>query len=167
MTTPVSIRYATPEDINTIGFLAQQTWPIAYGSILSGDKIDYMLKLFYQPSSLVKQMLELKHSFILVEEEEEPLGFASFSPLPENGAYRIHKLYILPGKQGKGLGKAMIDYIQEAIQPLGASVLRVNVYRKNAAKVFYERLGFSVISEEDIDIGNGYFMNDYVMEKKI
>jgi len=38
------------------------------------------------------------------------------------------------------------------------------VNRQNNAKNFYEKLGFVVIKEEDIDIGNGYFMNDYVME---
>ena len=32
---------------------------------------------------------------------------------------------------------------------------------------FYEKLGFSVVGEEDIDIGQGYFMNDFVMEKKL
>ncbi|MGZ8545109.1 MAG: GNAT family N-acetyltransferase, partial [Flavisolibacter sp.] len=49
----------------------------------------------------------------------------------------------------------------------GATVLRLNVNRNNSARSFYEKLGFEMIGEEDIDIGNGYFMNDYVMEKKI
>ncbi|MEI9808163.1 MAG: hypothetical protein WDO16_09960 [Bacteroidota bacterium] len=39
--------------------------------------------------------------------------------------------------------------------------------RSNNAKLFYEKIGFIVIREEDIDIGNGYLMNDYVMEKQV
>ena len=34
-----------------------------------------------------------------------------------------------------------------------------------ASVAFYEKLGFQIIKEEDVDIGNGYFMNDYIMEK--
>jgi ribosomal protein S18 acetylase RimI-like enzyme len=49
----------------------------------------------------------------------------------------------------------------------GATTLQLNVNRNNPAKIFYEKLGFAVLNEEDIDIGNGYFMNDYVMQKMI
>ena len=49
----------------------------------------------------------------------------------------------------------------------GATVLQLNVNRHNTAKSFYEKLGFAVIKEEDIDIGSGYFMNDYIMEKRL
>jgi ribosomal protein S18 acetylase RimI-like enzyme len=54
-----------------------------------------------------------------------------------------------------------------AIKQKGATSLLLNVNRNNPTKGFYEKLGFTVIKEEDIDIGNGYFMNDYVMEKKV
>ena len=102
-----------------------------------------------------------------MEEEEEPIGFASWSPAAGPGVYKLHKLYVLPGRQGKGLGKAILEFISEDIAPLGARVLKLNVNRHNKARRFYEKLGFTVIGEEDIDIGNNYFMNDYVMEKRV
>ena len=55
--------------------------------------------------------------------------------------------------------------VTEEIKTLGGVSLQLNVNRNNKAKEFYERQGFAVIKEEDIDIGNGYLMNDYVMEK--
>jgi len=67
----------------------------------------------------------------------------------------------------KGAGKKLIEYIILAIKKAGATALQLNVNRMNAAKIFYEKLGFTVLYEEDIAIGNGYFMNDYIMEKKI
>ena len=36
-----------------------------------------------------------------------------------------------------------------------------------AAINFYKKNGFQIIREEDVDIGNGYYMNDYVMSKSI
>ena len=163
----ISIRFADIDDINTIGFLAQQIWPHAYANILTAGQLDYMLNLFYSPSSLKTQMLEQKHAFIIIEEQEGPLGFASYSRLADSSTFKLHKLYILANQQGKGLGKAIVDFIVNEIKPQEATVLQLNVNRNNKAKNFYERLGFTVIKEEDIDIGNNYFMNDYVMEKKL
>jgi diamine N-acetyltransferase len=160
------IRSADVEDINSIGFLAQQIWPAAYREILSDDQLRYMLNLFYSPIALREQMLDDRHSFLLVEEEEEPIGFASWSRVSEDGVYRLHKLYVLPEKQGKGLGKAILGYIFDDIVPSGARSLLLNVNRHNEARRFYEKIGFSVIGKEDIDIGNNYFMNDYIMEMR-
>jgi GNAT superfamily N-acetyltransferase len=158
-----SIRLAELDDINTIGWLAQQTWPATYGDIVSAEQLQYTLNLIYSPASLRRQILEDKHQFLLVEQDEEPIGFASWGPLAEPGVYKLHKLYVLPGIQGKGMGKAMLEFIFEDIR--GARALRLNVNRYNKARQFYEKMGFSVIREEDVDIGSGYFMNDFVMEK--
>ncbi len=168
MSSIVSVRIAGPEDIPTIGFLAQQIWPSTYKDILSAGQIDYMLNLFYHPDSLNAQMFEKNHVFVMEEDEDEqPLGFASYSLIKEPDIFKLHKLYVLPGLQGKGLGKLMLDFIAEQITSQGASALQVNVNRHNKATHFYEKLGFAVIGEEDIDIGNNYWMNDYIMEKKL
>ncbi len=177
MDSTLSIRFADLEDINTIGFLAQQIWPKAYQEILTPDRLSYMLNLFYSPVSLRRQMVEDKHSFLVAEEDKEPMGFASWSEIAGpgvdgsgllgTGVFKLHKLYVLPGRQGKGLGKAILEFILEDIRPQGAKALRLNVNRHNKARQFYEKMGFSVIGEEDVDIGNGHFMNDYIMELPI
>jgi GNAT superfamily N-acetyltransferase len=161
------IRPAGVEDINSIGFLAQQIWPVAYGEILSEDQLRYMLDLFYSPNALREQMVDNKHSFLIVEEGEEPIGFASWSRVSTDGVYKLHKLYVLPDRQGKGLGKAILGYIFDDIAPSGATLLLLNVNRNNKARKFYEKIGFSVTGKEDIDIGNNYFMNDYIMEMRV
>jgi diamine N-acetyltransferase len=160
----LSIRPAELDDINTIGFLAQQIWPDTYREILSTEQLRYMMNLFYSPASLRKQMVDDRHMFLVVEQEDEPIGFASWSDTDEPGIYKLHKLYVLPGRQGKGLGRALLQFIYDAIRPEGATALRLNVNRHNKARLFYERMGFAVIREEDINIGKGYYMNDYVME---
>lgn len=165
MNQTLSIRFAELDDINTIGWLAQQTWPQTYGNIISVEQMQYMLNLFYSPAALRRQLLEDKHQFLVVEQDEEPIGFASWSPMADPGVYRLHKLYVLPGIQGKGMGKAILNFIFDDIR--GARALRLNVNRYNKARQFYERMGFSVIGEEDVDIGHNFEMNDYIMEKVI
>ena len=95
-----------------------------------------------------------------------PIGFASYSEI-EPSVYKLHKIYVLTIHQGRGTGRFIMEHIIADILPKGATALQLNVNRNNNAKRFYEKLGFQVIAEEDIDIGDGYFMNDYIMEKKI
>lgn len=157
------IRTANKHDIPTIRELTFRIWPKTYGHILQQQQIDYMLDMMYSEAALEKQMAEQQHQFILFLEENTPLGFASFGALG-NGEWKLHKIYILPDQQGKGIGKQLVQHIVNTIKPLQAKALLLNVNKYNNAKQFYEKTGFEVIREEDIDIGNGYFMNDYVMQ---
>ena len=111
-------------------------------------------------------MTEDACQFIIVYEDGNPVGFASYS---EEGAQRwkLNKIYVLQNQQGKGTGKYVINYIIEEIKKKNANSLFLQVNRYNNAKAFYEKLGFMEIDFINLDIGNGYFMNDYVMEKKL
>ncbi|MFN8291838.1 MAG: GNAT family N-acetyltransferase [Chitinophagaceae bacterium] len=163
--TALSLRRAYEKDIPLIRDMTMKVWPQTYSTILTPDQISYMLNMMYSEQSLARQMKD-KHEFIIVDDGNEPVGFASFS-LQEPGVYKLHKIYMLPSIQGKGAGKFVIGEIIKAIARKGGQSLQLNVNRNNKAKEFYEKLGFTVIRQEDIDIGNGYFMNDYIMEKKI
>src|ERR1700722_7556001 len=133
--------FADDNDINAIGFLAQQIWPDTYGEILSTEQLNYMLDLFYNPDALSRQMQEDKHQFIIVEQGEEAIGFASWGPV-QPGIAKLHKLYVLPVGQGKGIGRAMLDFIYSILRDEGVSRLRLNVNRHNKAQQFYEKLRF-------------------------
>lgn len=159
------IRKAGTDDIPLIRDLTFRVWPQTYISILSEAQIDYMLEMMYSESSLIKQMMEEGCQFILVYDEKEAVGFASFSET-EPGIWKLHKIYILPNQQGKGTGRFALNYINNAIKQRNAKALQLQVNRYNKARDFYEKLGFTVIKVADVDIGNGYFMNDYVMEKR-
>jgi RsiW-degrading membrane proteinase PrsW (M82 family)/ribosomal protein S18 acetylase RimI-like enzyme len=164
-TASLRLRRAYEKDIPLIRDLTMKIWPQTYSTILSATQIDYMLDMMYSESSLQQQMKE-NHEFIIVNDGIEPVGFASFSLL-EPGVYKLHKIYVMPQNQGKGTGKFVINEILKVITMKSGKSLQLNVNRNNKAKDFYEKLGFVVIREEDNDIGNGYLMNDYVMEKKV
>lgn len=163
----LEIRPCGTENIPIIRSLAFAIWPDAYGDIITPQQMDYMLDMMYSEAALQKQM-NSGHQFIIGYYEDQPVAFASYSVAPNNNThYRLHKIYISTAMQGKGVGKHIIQYLLNDIQPKGALTIELNVNRHNKAKLFYEKLGFSVIRNEDNDIGNGYFMNDYVMQKTL
>lgn len=122
-----------------------------------------MLEMMYSEASLQKQMNE-GCQFMIVYDNEIPVGFASVQET-QPAIFKLHKIYILPSQQGKGTGRFVIDYILKDLKQKGASALQLQVNRFNKARNFYEKLGFSVIDQKDFDIGDGYFMNDYIMQK--
>ncbi|MDP9230476.1 MAG: GNAT family N-acetyltransferase, partial [Bacteroidota bacterium] len=155
-TMALRIHNASVNDINTIRELTFKVWPQSYASILTKEQIDYMLDLMYSEAALLHQMQQEKHSFIIIYDGELPVAFASYSEI-ESITWKLHKIYILSTQQGKGTGKFIIDHIIHDILPKGAKNLRLNVNRHNPAKGFYEKLGFHITSEDNIDIGRGYF----------
>ncbi len=161
----LQIRQATTADIGLIRRLTLQIWPTAYGKILSQEQLDYMLELMYAPATLQNQM-ETGNNFIIVQTEEIPVGFAAYYN-KGNNIWKLDKIYILPNQQGKGTGKFVINYIIEKIINENAAALQLQVNRANPAQYFYQKLGFEIIETADFDVGNGFFMNDYIMEKKL
>ena len=163
----IAIKPAELKDLKIIRQLAYDIWPSAYGRILSASQLAYMLHKIYSLSSLENQFSVLHHQFIIAFENESPIGFASFSAHENNLLiFHLHKIYVQPNQQGKNVGKQILDYVFNEIKNAGASALQLNVNRNNKAIDFYKKQGFQIIREEDIDIGEGYFMNDYVMEKR-
>ena len=160
------IKKAGIDDISLIRELTFRVWPQTYVPILSQEQIDYMLEMMYSQSSLQKQMTEDGCQFIVVYEDGNPVGFASYNE-EEPKRWKLNKIYILQNQQGKGTGKYVINYIIEEIKKQEASSLFLQVNQHNNAKIFYERLGFAEVGFINLDIGKGFFMNDFIMEKKL
>ena len=165
----LEIKKAGSKDIDIIQNLAYRIWPVAYKDMITAGQLKYMLELIYSTEALTKQQTDLQHRFILVYENDIAIGFASFSNKHpgDPAVYRLHKLYVLTDHQKKGIGRFLLNSIINEIRPAGAAKLELNVNRNNPALQFYNHCGFSFAREEDIDIGEGYFMNDYVMELKL
>src|SRR5690606_26293618 len=144
--------------------IAQQTWPDTFGKILSPAQIEYMLNWMYSLETLEQQAKE-GYQFFLAEEGAEKLGFAGIEVNNEPGKTKIHKIYILPSAQGRGVGKKLIQAIKEIALANNQTSLLLNVNKYNAGAIaFYEYLGFVNIKSEIIAIGNGYVMDDFVFE---
>ena len=164
--TGFQIRNADKTDVHVISTMAHAIWPDTYSQILSPPQLHYMLNLLYSEDSLRKQMDE-GHHFLIALSNAETVGFASYSHANKVGVFKVHKLYVHPMLHGHGFGKKILDRIVKDVTPKGAVALQLNVNRENRAINFYEKYGFKKVGEEDIAIGEGYFMNDFVMEKNL
>ena len=158
------IKKATIEDIPVIRAMASVVFPETYKEILTPDQIDYMMEWMYSEESLRRQMNEEGHIYYVAYREDEPAGYLSIQPEGEH-VYHLQKLYILPLFQGMQLGKQFFEQAINAIKALHPAPcqMRLNVNRHNKALTFYQRMGMVKVGEGDFPIGNGYYMNDYIM----
>lgn len=159
-----TIRKATVADCLLINQLAKEVFPATYRKILSPEQLDYMMEWMYAPSNLRKQMEEEGHVYFIALAEEEPCGYFSVQAQGED-LFHLQKIYVLPSFQGAHCGSFLfrkaIEYIKK-VHP-GACFMELNVNRDNPAVNFYKRMGMKVVHEGDFAIGNGYYMNDYIM----
>ena len=160
----MEILKAAETHIKPIIALAEKTWYATYSSLVPLDQIVYMLDLFYKEELLKEQLYDPKHHFLVMMEGNELLGYSHCIELEDK--VKLSKLYFSPEVQGKGLGKIMMEAIEADAKKLGFSIIELCVNRGNPAQHFYERMGFRVLHEIDIPIGD-YFMNDYVMQKPL
>ena len=159
------IRQLAKEELSKVQSIAHRTWPSTFANILSPEQIEYMLNWMYDLKMLESQ-LDKGHTFLLSEENGVELGFAGFElNYSEGPKAKLHKIYLLPEAQGKGAGKSLILEVAGRAKKSGQKSLLLNVNKYNQKAIdFYLKMGFQEIYKEVIDIGNGYVMDDVVME---
>ena len=160
------IRQLASTELNIIEDLANIIWPVSFKEMISSEQITYMLKWMYNPEKLKENNLN-GHHYAIYSENDKPLGFVSYELKKNQSKVRIHKLYVHHECQKKGIGKKLLEYAIKIGQDQKMTQLDLFVNRTNPAVSFYEFLGFTIEEEIDLDIGNGYFMNDYRMKLKI
>lgn len=152
-------------ETDIIAGLADRIWRAYYIEFISMEQIDYMLNRFYSRPSLLEQISE-GQEFYKIMDDDEVLGFVSISRKAEQ-EYFIHKFYILNNKHKKNIGSTVMNLIHDMIkmrEEAKATEIRLTVNRQNYKAInFYFKNGFRIERVADFDIGNGYFMNDFVM----
>ena len=159
-----TIRKATTEDIPLIHKMAQEVFPATYADILSPNQLDYMMEWMYSITNLHKQMEEEGHIYYIAFKGDIPAGYVSIQPEGED-LFHLQKIYVLPSFQGKHLGKLLFEQAVKAIKEIHPTPceMHLNVNRNNKALRFYEYMGMKKVDEGDFAIGNGYYMNDYII----
>ena len=163
------IRPAVEKDIPTIQNIATKAWYTTYGDILSENQSLYMLEMMYSQDSLIKQM-NAKQQFAiiydLIESKEIAIGFVAYEfNYQSKDIVKIHKLYLMPETKGKGLGKKLIQFVENQAKQHSIDKISLNMNKYNPSFGFYKHIGFEKVMEENINIGNGYVMEDFVLEK--
>lgn len=161
------IRKATKDDCPQIRQLAEQIFPATYKEIISQEQIDFMMDWMYSISNLNKQMDD-GHIYFLAYRETAPVGYVSVEQQNKD-LFHLQKIYVLGSEQGTGCGKFLfteaVKYIK-TVHPAPCT-MELNVNRENRAIRFYEHMGMHKARQGDFPIGNGYFMNDYIMSMEL
>ncbi|MFR3277132.1 GNAT family N-acetyltransferase [Phocaeicola plebeius] len=159
-----TIKKATLADIEVIRTLAAQTFPATYQHILTPEQIDYMIDWMYSSESLRNHMEKEHHIYYIAYEECEPAGYVSIQQ-EDTDLFHLQKIYVLPYFQKYKLGRQLFQQAIKGIKELHPEPCRMelNVNRQNPALGFYEHMGMKKVREGDFPIGNGYYMNDYIM----
>lgn len=164
---PFRILPASADDLPLVRTLADVIWREHYPSILEAAQIDYMLERMYAPTVLERELGE-GTAFDLAYVDERPVGFASYGPSGARHEWKLHKLYLLASERGRGVGAAMIERVEVRAHSAGAKTVVLQVNKRNRVAIrAYERAGYTVREAATFDIGGGFVMDDFVMERKL
>ncbi|GAB3248046.1 GNAT family N-acetyltransferase [Chitinimonas naiadis] len=161
------IRPATAADISVIIRLAHEIWHAHYPGIVSIEQIDYMLGQRYNEATLLEQLSGAEQWLDLALLDDRPVGFTQYLRIAP-GTIKLDKLYLLPELHGQGFGSRMLDHVEHRARELAGKQLTLAVNKQNEKAIAaYLRNGFSIADSTQVDIGQGFIMDDYVMVKPL
>ncbi|AGA59669.1 acetyltransferase [Thermobacillus composti KWC4] len=156
----------TPEDIETTARLADEIWKEHYISIITAEQINYMLDKFQSVPAISDQIGNQGYEYYLMLVDGDPAGYLAIKP--EASKLFLSKFYLLKAYRGRGFGSRAIGFLADLCKERKLSAIWLTVNRHNASSIaVYERNGFRIVRTQVADIGGGYVMDDYVMEKEV
>lgn len=163
---PRFIPVETPEQIVALAEMARGVWHEYFPPLLPEGQIDYMVERFQSEPALTRQISEEGYSYFFICEGKVPVGYTGVRP--DGGKLFLSKLYLTKGARGKGYAGETFRFLEERCRQLGLHALWLTVNRHNGhAIAVYRRKGLRIVRTQVTDIGHGYVMDDYVMEKEI
>ncbi len=166
----MSIRFQIAEksDIPLIQRLSRTIWQEHYPGIISPAQIEYMLEKMYSSAILRSEMENEGYRYVLVSDQDEPIGYLAFRHDDKTASILLSKIYLLPLYHEEGIGRQMLQYVKNDAATLGAKTIQLFVNKNNTKAIrAYERFGFEKAEAIVKDIGGGFVMDDYRMELMI
>ncbi len=152
----------SPEDDKKIGEMSAMATAIVrehFDPIIGTAQNDYMIAKF-QTVDAIKEQLDHGYRYYFAVREDKTVGFLAF--YPKGDIVYLSKFYLYKEERGQGLSREMLAFVCEQAEALDLHAIELNVNRNNSAIYAYEKLGFKIARTECNDIGEGYFMDDYV-----
>lgn len=161
------IAVTTRQDIERTESLAKSIWQHHYLSIIGQAQLDYMLDK-YQSTTAIQQQLNEGYLYYLARYNDTFAGYLALVPDTAKSRLMISKIYVDSTIRGAGVGSTMFEYSKQKANDLGLETiwLTVNIHNSNSIE-WYLKQGFQKVDEVKADIGNGYFMEDYILEFRL
>lgn len=163
----VALQPLAPSEAEAVSEMAARIWPAAYGSILPPGQIDHMLAWMYDPERIRRDLAE-GVAFFWILDAGRRAGFLAAGPVEPGSPCPLHKCYLLPETQGRGIGSEALDLLCARLAGAGAAAVELRVNRHNRAAIgFYEKNGFFTDGEDCREIGGGFVMDDFLMRREL
>ena len=155
-------------EVPAICALAREIWYQHYPGIITVRQIEYMLDQRYGPETILRQLESREAWWDKLEIGGRLAGFAQYEPGARPASMKLDKIYLHPRHRGKGFGSTLLEHVEAAARDRGMATLYLQVNKGNSRSIAtYRRNGFVVAGTARVDIGGGFYMDDYVMEKAV
>lgn len=166
MSAVIEVHPLATADIPAIATLARTVWQVAYREIITQAQIDHMLVERYSAGSLLAYLDADDRWFDVAWADGQATGFCACEL--HAGEYKLDKLYIDPQAQRRGIGGMLIGKAADRARNIGFAAMILAVNKRNEQAIAaYRKHGFEVRESVCVDIGNGFVMDDFIMEKKL
>ena len=160
------VRRLDTEDIAPVSVLARRVWQSTYSALISQAQIDAMLSGRYSTAHIRSQLDEPDHGWWVAYQDLMLVGFSHAMMDPTD--CKLDKLYVHPDTQRQGVGQTLLHAIQQWARQQHAGRLWLQVNRGNAQAIAaYLKYGYRIVESRVFDIGNGFVMDDYLMEQRL
>lgn len=155
------------KELRQVAELAAEIWHECFVDIISDEQIDYMVEKYQSFPAMTRQVTEQEYRYFSVRDEGELCGYFAVKP-EDDSRFFLSKLYLRKDKRGRGIASMMLQRVFDEARVCGKTAVYLTVNKHNAhAIAVYKKIGFIVIDAPSTDIGNGFVMDDYVMEYKL
>jgi ribosomal protein S18 acetylase RimI-like enzyme len=149
------IRLWTPADLPTIQRLLLETWLDAYGSFIPREDLAGYLDTQYSQAKLEALYADPDVTGLVAEVDGAVAGYAKLYHARAAQRFYVHQLYVLPGRQGLGLGHRLMACAEERARELGADRIWLGVMVQNTQAVtWYKKMGFTVTETAPFVMGS-------------
>jgi diamine N-acetyltransferase len=153
------------EDFAVIESLAREIWESHFTPIIGVAQVAYMLENF-QSRAAIEADIRKGYSYSIASLSGKPCGYSAIRF--DEDALFLSKLYVQEAFRGKGIARAMLRNAEAAAREHKKACIRLTCNKRNTSSLeTYAHLGFVRTADIVTDIGGGFVMDDYVMEKRL
>jgi ribosomal protein S18 acetylase RimI-like enzyme len=160
---PLAVR-----DVDALCTLARTIWRQHYPPIIGAAQTEYMLAQRYDAAVIRAELDRGDVWWDTLSENGSMVAFASYFAVEPGRTIKLDKLYVHPEHQGRGYGGALLEHVCRRANVLGCSKVVLAVNKRNASAIgAYRKHGFTIAEAVVKDIGGGFVMDDYIMQREV
>ena len=152
-------------ELEVVAQLAREIWTEYFTPMIGTAQVSYMLENMQSFGPMKKQLSE-GYEYYQILNNTTPVGYICIKPGKDE--LFLSKLYLLKSARGSGLGKKAFHFIEQEARKRSLEKIWLTVNKHNTDTIkAYQKWGFDIVGEPVADIGGGFVMDDYKMEKVV